>query len=615
MNPATDSAARLLRVVRESEDASMVRAALMQLGYGKQKAIYQVLVEKLDDPNPSIQHAAVVALGRHGRPEAIEELVKPKTLQSPYHQVRWAAVTAIGRLGDHRVIDYLLRAAEDPEWIVRTAAVTELMAKIRDIVARKDFKMARILVYMFSLNNDEVVNLAADGLLEMALACGAPCVCLLHEALRNPLHRIRAQAARVLGRMKSRNSVPFLLEILEDEEADVRASAVEALGAVRDPAAVEPLVQTIQDNVEVVREKAVAALAGFGPAATPSLVGALVRERDKFALKAFLKCLGLIGDPKSVPALIQHLRSSYFVVRQSSFEALVRFGRRVVEPLLATLTYNTSDIRMLLRDACDSEHPELQVRAVSALGGLEDHRAVGVLKEQVDAGTPEVQEVASKALFRIGCAAWGRSSALRVLAEVGDISIVRRILPSLKDDSDNVRFEAVRVLGRLGGQEAVRNLVRMALKDRCDFIRREAVSMLRTVGLGWPEVLKTARRGLRDQSREVRVECARLLGSYQDMGCIHPLLRAMADPHWSVRESAEIALLNFGRDAVGHLTEALKSPSWTTRFRAARLLGELGDDEAVRALQQALLRRGEKKDVREVIESSLRRLAGTAKPG
>jgi HEAT repeat protein len=88
----------------------------------------------------------------------------------------------------------------------------------------------------------------------------------------------------------------------------------------------------------------------------------------------------------------------------------------------------------------------------------------------------------------------------------------------------------------------------------------------------------------------------------------------MADPHWSVRESAEVALLNFGRDAAGHLIEALKSPSWTTRFRAARLLGEIGDDEAVRALQQALLRRRERKDVKEVIESSLRRLAGTAKP-
>jgi HEAT repeat protein len=56
------------------------------------------------------------------------------------------------------------------------------------------------------------------------------------------------------------------------------------------------------------------------------------------------------------------------------------------------------------------------------------------------------------------------------------------------------------------------------------------------------------------------------------------------------------------------LIGALKSASWTTRFRAARLLGEIGDPEAVPPLKNALARRGERKDVQEVIESSLRRL-------
>jgi hypothetical protein len=86
---------------------------------------------------PAIQHAAVVALGRFGRAEAIEELLKPKIFRSPHHQIRWAAVAAVARLGDYRVIDILLKAAEDPEWIVRTEAVTGLMAKVKDIVASR----------------------------------------------------------------------------------------------------------------------------------------------------------------------------------------------------------------------------------------------------------------------------------------------------------------------------------------------------------------------------------------------------------------------------------------------------------------------------------------------
>lgn len=603
-NAASPSIKSLLQVVRESEDAAAVRAALMQLGYERREEVYPVLVEKLDDPNPSVQHAAVVALGRHGRAEAIEELSKPKTFQSPYHQIRWAAVTAVGHLGDHRIIDLLLKAAEDPEWIVRTEAVAELMGKVKDIIARKDVRLARILIYMFSLDNEEIVNLAMEGFQEI----GSHCLEWLYEALRNPSPNIRSNAARTLGKMKAAASTPYLLELLRDEEASVRAGAVEALGLIGDKVAIEPLVLMVQDNVEKVQDQAVSALVRLGRAASVPLLNALSRERDKYAQRAFLKCLGRIGDPKSVPALITYLRSSYFIVRQAAVSALISFGPIVTRHLLAILSFNSSDIEALKKDACGRDRPELQMRAIKAIGGLEDHRAVGLLKELVEEGLPDVQEAASQALFQIGCAAWGRCCAMRVLGEVGEPSIVPDILPSLRDDSDNVRFETVRALGKLGGAEAVRHLVRIAGKDPCDFIRREAVRVLRTAGQGQAGVLDVARRLLRDPSRDVRVQSAQLLGGDLDKRSILPLLKAMADSHWSVRESAEIALLNFGLDAADSLTAALKNPSWTTRFRAARLLGEIGAPGAVAPLEIALARRRERKDVREVIESSLRRL-------
>ena len=68
------------------------------------------------------------------------------------------------------------------------------------------------------------------------------------------------------------------------------------------------------------------------------------------------------------------------------------------------------------------------------------------------------------------------------------------------------------------------------------------------------------------------------------------------------------SLFPLGRDASGPLMEALESPSWTTRFRAARLLGEIGDPKAVVPLKKARTRRGERKRVREVIEASLQKL-------
>jgi HEAT repeat protein len=594
----------IFQLVREGQDASMVRSAIMELGYEPRDEVYAVLVEKLNDPNPGIQHAAVISLGRLGRAEAIEELIKPKIFRSTAANIRQAAVAAVGKLGDYRVIDYLLKAVEDPEWIVRTQAVTELMGKVQEILDRRDIRLIHILIHMLSLENEEIVGLAVEGFKEF----GADSLPPLHEALNNSSPLIRSNVARALGKLNSRQSVPDLMGLLQDSEWQVRASAAEALGIIGDKASIEALVQKIQDNVGKVQEKAAGAVIRFGKLATMPLLNALSRERDKFALRAMILALGRICDPKSVPSLISHLRSSYFIVRQAAVTALVRFGPTVAGLILPTLSFNCSDIESLLRDAADQRRPELQIRSIKAIGGLEDHCAVRLLKEIVDDGLPDVQEAATQALAQIGCAAWGRCCAVKVLAEVADSSLAPLITPSLKDDSDNVRFEAVRALGKMDGPEAVKLLIGVVKKDRADFIRAEAIRALRTIGAGQTGVLETALHALKDKSREVRSVSARLLGLFHDNKSILPLLKTMADPHWSVRESAENALMNFGNDAVPPLIEALGSASYPTRFRAARLLGELGDVEAVAPLKKLYSRKGERKDVREVAAIALQKL-------
>ena len=601
---ASASLDSVLRVIRTCEDPIAVRETIMMLGYEKSDKIYPILVEELNDPNPSVQHAAVISLGRYGRPEAIDELIKPKIFRSPDVNIRWAAVAAVGKLGDYRVIDQLLKAVEDPDWIVRTQAATELQEKVRDIINRKDVRLARILIHLLSLENKEIVDLAIDGFGEF----GLDSLPLLYDALNNSSATIRSNAARALGRLKSRDATPYLLALLRDEEWLVRASAAEALGAIGDKQSIEPLVQRIQDNVQVVQEQASNAIVKFGKQATLALLTALIRERDKFSQRAFLKCLGQVGDPKSVPALISHLRSSYFIVRQAAVAALVRFGPLVTRLIIPTLSFNRSDIELLKKDALDKLHPEPQMRAIKALGGLEDHRAVKLLKQLVEESLPDVQEAAIQALSQIGCAGWGRCCGLKVLAEVGDPSLVEHVAPSLHDHSDTVRFEAARAIAKMGGAKAVKLLIHVAKKDPTDFIRAEAVRMLRRVGIGQPGVLDAALHALKDKARIVRRQAARLLGNFLDPKSILPLLKAMADSHWSIRDSAENALLNFGRNAVQPLIEALESRAWTMRFRAARLLGEIGDSRAVAPLEKVLARQRERKEVLAIAEASLRKL-------
>ncbi len=599
----------LIEIARSREDLSIRREAIIDLGYRKQKDIYPVLVELLDDDSASIQHATVISLGRFGNPKAIDELIKPKIFNSPVTNIRWAAVISIGQLGDYRIIDHLLNIVADKEWIVRNQAVTELKDKIQEIIELKDVTHTRILIKLLSLENEEIIKLVIQGFCEL----GEESVNILLDGLYYLSPVLRKNAARALGELISFRAVDPLINIIIDEEWEVRESVVKALGQIGDRRAIEPLVNSLFDNVEKVQKQAMESLLKFGTLSTESLLNALSFEKNKFNLRAIILTLGKIRDKKAIPVLVRHLSSSYFVVRMAAVKALKQFEISAIsDVLLPHLSFNTSDIRQLLQDAKNKDNKLLQLRAIKALGGLEDHRAVNTLKKLVDEGSPEVQDAATQALIKIGCAAWGRCCAIMVFSKARDGLILSTLIKSLEDDSDNVRLEAVRTLAKICGKGVVDSLVKIAKKDKDPYIRYESVRLLRRIGVGHHHVLNLALSALEDNSGDVRFQAARLLGNFHHEISIQPLLKATGDKHWSVRESAENALVNFGQKAVPHLIKALSKPSWTTRFRAARLLGEIGDSKAIKPLEQLLRKRGEKNKVLQIVEKSLKKLYKSA---
>ncbi len=598
----------LINQTHSGEDASLRREAVIKLGYREGKRIYTALLASLRDANRSVQHASVISLGRFGNPEAVDELSKAYILQSLDPNIRWAALAAIGRLGDFHVIDTLIQRVDDPEWIVRNQAATEIKYKIQEIIEIGNKQYLRQLIRLLSLENREIVDLALAGLITM----GNEATDLLFETLGNPSPLMRGHAALALGRIGYKPAVPRLIDLLEDPDWQVRETAVNGLGLIQDATAIIPLVSCLSDTVPAVQNQATEALAGFGSLAVDHLLDALAHEKDKFTLRQIIHCLGLIGNERAIGALAAQLRSSYFVVRRTAVTALVRFGEAVIPTLVPLLAYNETDITDLMEQARKGSDPGEQMRAVQALGGLEDHRARDVLKKLEEKASPEVREEVVSALYRIGCAAWGRIGALIVLSHVGDESLARNFIYSLGDDSGNVRLEAVRALARVGGDKAVQALRKEVVADRDPYIRSESMRLLRSIGTGKRGVIETARQALADKDRTVRSQAARLLGNFQDNRSIGPLLEVTADSHWSVRQSAEMALINFGSTAVSHCIHALSSKSWTTRFRAARLLGEIGDTRAIPPLKLLIQNKGERKTVREVAEESLKKLNKSA---
>ncbi|MBK8051049.1 MAG: HEAT repeat domain-containing protein [Anaerolineales bacterium] len=69
---------------------------------------------------------------------------------------------------------------------------------------------------------------------------------------------------------------------------------------------------------------------------------------------------------------------------------------------------------------------------------------------------------------------------------------------------------------------------------------------------------------------------------------VEPLVGALEDGSWEVRQAAALALAEIGTPAVGPLIDALKDEDTWVRWGAAKALGEIGDSRAVDSLIGAL---------------------------
>ncbi|MCM3873084.1 MAG: HEAT repeat domain-containing protein [Pyrinomonadaceae bacterium] len=154
---------------------------------------------------------------------------------------------------------------------------------------------------------------------------------------------VRQEAAYALGRTRSRNAVPALIErLVTDKKDGVRGAAAVALGQIADESAVVSLAQVLsppgslpggkgrkEKNIFVLRAAAVSLGQIGSRAGLPALLAALEDEKtaDDVRREA-ARALGLIGDPAAEPALRKVLMVRDAYLSLAAHEALSRISRR-----------------------------------------------------------------------------------------------------------------------------------------------------------------------------------------------------------------------------------------------------------------------------------------------
>ena len=376
----------LVDKARNSEKWEKRRLSIIELSHYSDAKLFSLFTSALDDPVSEVRHSAIIALSRLGDPRAVSLLAKPRYLQSKELNMRWATVRALGKLGDIHVIDTIVPLVDDEEWLIRNEVISILIDKTQEIVKRQDPSLARILIRMLSIDEPVITKIAVEGLINIEFACSS----LLMDTMKNIHEQIRKNIIYILGETLDQRALPLLIDALNDPQRVVRKEAALALGKIKDASTLKYLIQHLTDQNDEVRQALINAIVQFGKQAFEPLQSELSHALDKTVRTSIINALGKLKDNNSIPILIEHLKSSYHIVRSETVLALSQFGPVVITPLIEQLYSAHSETQDLLKEASQKNGIVGKLRVIKALGDLEDYRATTILKELLSDSQAEI---------------------------------------------------------------------------------------------------------------------------------------------------------------------------------------------------------------------------------
>lgn len=151
-----------------------------------------------------------------------------------------------------------------------------------------------------------------------------------------------------------------------------------------------------------------------------------------------------------------------------------------------------------------------------------------------------------------------RSTAAKLLGDIGDPGSADALLPLLLEDSDPVvRQRAAESLARVGGSTAIEGLAR-AVEDPIKEVRLESVRGLRRLDPGYATPA-LARLVLDDTEWEVRVQAATALGRSGNPEVVPVLQKALQDDNEFVRSAATQGLATLATASAGDTAEEARN--------------------------------------------------------
>ncbi len=256
-------------------------------------------------------------------------------------------------------------------------------------------------------------------------------------------------------------------------------------------------------------------------------------------------------DENALQFLISCFADEFWVVRKAAAEIVKGFGEAAVPVLSGAINSFNQDIQhwslqilgelgpkglpAILR-AMKSTNDEIRYFACNALGSARIPQGVTMLLKALGDERWRVRKAASDALVKYGEAV---------------IAPLQQVL-KLTDDED-IRFWAIKTLGKLG-----------------------------------PKAQRFLLEALRSGDKQTRYVIAAALGESGDKRVIRVLIESLADPDWTIRKSATMALAEIGDNAVDMMLEYLRGPNEDIRDGCLRALVKAGNASLQRLFDEII---------------------------
>lgn len=510
----------------------------------------KALREKLKDCDPYVRRDACEEVAASRSREYIPDIVA--TLKDSDPAVKEAAMNALTSIGGKDAADGVAPLLRSDDASQRNIAI-EIMELIGGAALETISELLKD-------DDDDVIKFAVDILANIRQERAVNMLSGLTDH-RNP--NVRASVAVCLGRLKGPGVLQQLLKTLNDPEEWVRFSCIEGLGLLHDPASLRPLLEIIEkDTGFLVREAAIEAVSKIATGA----------ESADILLK--LEPLIKKGRVINVCAVVELMEKA--LCPGSAFKPSAELKGVFFEFLLDSLN--------------EGEKPD-QMKALKGLGLLKMREALPAIFSFASS-MKEIDEDTEALLVDTVIFSSGRGALPQILRD------------EIGKGGKNLRI-AVKALAGMRSEEAVpilEELMQRVAKHEL----REVVAALEAIGsIHSVEVL---RQSLKSSDGHTRKIAARAIGSLAGESAVGDLFSVLRGERYRdvMEEITDVVSLIPSDTVKKGFCELLSSNRDEMREMAARGLGIIGDEEALRFLKEAV--KDPSLSVRKTVYNSIARL-------